>query len=185
MQQEWTPTADQGGMQQWPEDQHNMAMQYAGADSNQMWGQMQSNEHWAVPMEQPQMQQQYPYAQQQFQQDLTPMVGQQSPQGFMPQSQMGAMMPEMALQTPQAQYAMPQSQMSPMLPDMAMQTPQMPQMQMAQMQMAPSPVSSSATPTDVDRCMAFVLGDSQLSEDKDLVALQLKAAAELQQCYED
>jgi len=191
--QEWstaqmTPTAALGAPQ-WPQDQHGMAMQYAGVgDSDQMWGnagQMQGNECWGVSMDPSQMPQQYPYAQQshQFQQPMLPqeitqmqsMSVQQSPEVFMPHNSTPtmAMMPEMDMQTLQVQQVQ-------------MLTP----MHAQHLQMAPSPTSvmssGSGSPTDIERCMAIVLpGAGQFPCDKDSVAAQLQAMAEAQGIYED
>jgi len=206
--QEWhkAPTAAQGqGIPpQWPEDQYNMAMQYAGdGDSNQMWssaGQMQSNACWGVPMDPPSMAPQYPYAQQphQFQQtmlpqdlaQMSPMAGQQSPQAFMQQSQMPPIMSEMAMQTQQHMQMVPsmtehlQMASSP-TPSSTCGSGTFPNA-FSMPQMASSPTSGSGGPVDIDRCMAIVMpGAGYTHVTADLVAAQLKAMAETQGCYED
>jgi hypothetical protein len=81
--------------------------------------------------------------------------------------------------TPMPMHMMPQVGMD--LPQM-----QMPQMPIVHSQMPPLVANGDGSPTEIDRCMAIVMpGTTEQSCDKDLVALQLRAAAELQQCYED
>jgi len=212
--EEWTPTAAQGqGIPaQWPQDQYNISMQYAGdGDSNQMWtssGQMQSNACWGMPMDPPQMTPpqmapQYPYAPQLQQtmlpQDLTqmsPMAGQQPPQAFL--QQMPLMLPEMAMQTPQVQQLQTAPSPTPSSTNgtgtfpnaFSMQQVQLPQMQncgdsAASLQGQMTPQSQIGVMVPQMPLMQVQSPQMENCGDSALMALQLKAAAELQECYED
>jgi len=59
-------------------------------------------------------------------------------------------------------------------------------MGMPQMQ-APTPkMNGDGAPAEIDRCMAIIMPEAaQFQGDKDFMALQLRAAAECCQCYED
>jgi hypothetical protein len=111
--------------------------------------------------------------------------------------QQGEFWPEQQHQQMTTQLPNPQMQMpfAPCLPQYTQQvqqhTLQMPQVGLAQMHVQPmqmaqtqlTPVGDS-TPTEFDRCMAIVMPDmSQLPCDKDVMAAQLRAAADCR--YED
>jgi len=65
------------------------------------------------------------------------------------------------------------------------QQPMSAMMQPVQMPQVSTPPAWEAVPTDIERCMAIVMPQSaQFPCDKDLMAAQLKAAADCQ-CYED
>lgn len=125
--------------------------------------QMQGNECWGVPFEQYQTERlQCQYVQQQ-------MMTQEVPQ------MMTMANPQMMVR-PTPQQTADQELMLPTAPHIATQ----------QIQMTPmSFMSGDSTPSDVDRCMAFLMTQgSNLQCDKDIMAAQLKAAADCQ-CYED
>jgi len=161
MKQEWSglqaPSAPARGFlpKQQPECQSAAMMQCQG-DAQRMWngtGQMQSNDGWCSPMNQPHMNQ----------------LQMQSQQPYVPQQMMSqSMPPQMPPQVFQDQ-AQQQAQLM-----QGGQSPHMPQMAAPQMQ------------ADLNRCMAIVMPQpAQFEGDRELMALQLKAAAELQQCYQD
>jgi len=189
MKQDWNaaqaPSAHAQGFL--PQQQmQNSQQTWNGDDGQQMWngaGQMHGNGGWGVPASQPQMPMQHMYAQQVSPLEQQAMPSQQQDQMLMYQSQMPQQVQTAQMQMPQMQ--MPQMEM----PQMQMPQMQMPQMQMQQMQQMemPTPTASGdSTPADVDRCMAIINPQAgQFPYDKDLVALQLRAAAECQQCYED
>lgn len=184
-----------------------MAMDYGVASDQLMWSgqeQMPSDEFWGASMTSPQ----YPHMQQgpvqevpdfyqqpmvpQSQELLLPVIPQhysetQSMMQMGPMTPHGQMAPhcQMGPMTPQ-EHMTPHSQMGPMTPQMPLMTPQMPLMQVHLPQMQNCGERSPA------ECMAMVMPGaaaqfpgSNAPIDKDLMALQLKAAAELQQCYED
>lgn len=175
MKEDWntTPMASapaQGYLVQQPDQMQNAPMQYDYAmagDAQQLWmgtEQMPGSEMWGVQMDQGQFQHQMP----QFQEQM--------PQ--MPMSQTPMPMHEQTLQMMQMQQMQ--------LPQM--QAPQMepPQVHLSQVQSTTpmSMVSGDSTPSDIDGYMAFLMPQAA-GEDKEFMALQLKAAAELNQCYED
>lgn len=184
MKQEWnaaqTPSAHNQGFLPQPQMQ-NGQQTWNGDDGQQMWngaGQMHSNGGWGVPVSQPQMSMQCMYTQQ-----VSPL----EQQGMQSQQHEQMVMYQMPEQVQTAQMPMPQMQM-PQMEMPQLQTPQMPmtQMQMPQMEMTTPTASGDSTPADFDRCMAIINPQAgQFPYDKDLVALQLRAAAECQQCYED
>jgi len=192
-----------------------MTMPYGGVDQMWSGaGQMQSNDYCGVPMptqypcvQQVPMQMLPQMAMQQPTMQMVPMAqGEQSPQMHMPQMQMSQMqMPQMPMQ----QMQMPQMGMSPVQTPTAsgqstptgMQTPveQQIQMQMQmqmqtqmQMQMPTPTASGESTPTGMQtpaesvrsECMAMLMPQgSQVT--CDMLAAQLQASAESQNCYED
>lgn len=83
----------------------------------------------------------------------------------------------------QPQMAVPMmSQMQPQPAQVQAQVPMF-EMPMCQMQVPPQAQSCESTPTDFDRCMAICMPQTA-QFDKDLMAAQLKAAADCQR-YED
>jgi hypothetical protein len=192
---------------QQPEMQNGAVMQYdsqyeyaLAGDGQHMWsgaGQMQSNDCWQVPVDQTDYTSQCAYMQQvpQMQQqmaspEISQLLGMTDQLSMPPQAQQ-QMQVQMPFQVQQSQF----QQMAPMAMDeqsmqmLQMQSPQMQLPQLPQMELPQTPMSQmsgESTPCDIDRCMAIVMPqDSQSQCDRDFMALQLKAAAELQQCYED
>lgn len=173
MKQDWSAmprsTAPaQGFLCQQPQVQQDTMMPYAMAeDSQQMWngvGQMQGSDCWDASYNQAQMPMESMYAQQ-FQQQHDPTVMQYQ------------MMPQMAMQDPAQMLQMPQCEQSPMCGNMCNMPLELPQMAMSQVQLSPI-ASGESTP-------AFSCMSEPEPCDADLMALQLRAAAELNQCYED
>lgn len=184
---------------------------WAGAgqtQSNECWQASVDQTHFAsqcAHMEQaPQLQRQMPLPVQDQCQQLIEMtdhllMAPQAQQHQMQQQMPFQARPQMIAQQPQVQQMTPtamdeqtihmfqmQSQQMhlPQLPHMDL--PQTPMSYMSGEQTPMSHISGASTPSDIDRCMAIVMPTaSQLVCDRDLMALQLKAAAELQQCYED
>lgn len=151
MKQEWNgltaPSAPaQGFLPKQLDCQSASIMQYPGTgEGQQIWngtGQMQSNDGWCSPVNQPQMQLQQPYMPQQMMSQ--PMPQQLPPQVFQDQVQLmhGGESPHAA------QMAAPQMQ------------------------------------ADASSCPANTMPPAE-QQDLEFMALQLKAAAELQQCYQD
>lgn len=90
----------------------------------------------------------------------------------------------------QSFMAMQQQQQQPQMMMVQVAVPQMPQPQMQQSMQAPlvqsqQMASGDTTPTNFDRCMAVCLPQGQTTADNDLMTLQLRAAAELTERYED
>jgi hypothetical protein len=174
---------------------HSSPMSYASAaDGQMMWN---TSDYWPAQMEHAQasgtycpMQQMLPQGQ-----DLGQMQHFQCHQQYV--QPMPPQTPVEHLQLPHMQLPQPATQMgplgqapiaadgSPQMPQMQVQPMQMPQMQVPQMQV-PIAANTDALPTELDRCMAIVMGQSaaQTQCDKDMLAAQLKATADCQ-CYED
>jgi len=151
---------------------------YSG-QGDQMWngmGQMQANDYCGAPMQS--------HYQQVPMEHMMSMPPQQMYPGagpiFEPPQPMQPMLPQM-----------PPMQMVPLM--QAEQSPHMAQMPQPAMQALTPTASSSygSTPTEMDsvraECMAIVMPQDSpfFPVDKDLLALQLKASAELCNCYED
>merc|ERR1711865_496226 len=158
---------------------------------------------WGAPVDPSQMQCSYAQASQLQQQmmhqsdlsQMTPMLDQQWG-GPMPLQE--AMPYEMMSQMQDP--LVPSMQTLPMTADeqslqmLQMTQLQLPQMQLPQMEFPPTPMSQVSTTAsdnrtprdvDIDQCMANVLPQaSPYACDRDLIAAQLRAAAECQ-CYED
>jgi len=175
MKQDWSamPKSSapaQGFLCQQPQVQPETMMPYAmGDDSQQMWnamGQMQGTDCWDTSYNLSQMPMESMYAQQFQQHD--PTVMQQPHMQYQ-------MMPQMAMQDPSQMLQMPQCDQSAQMCNMPLE---LPQMAMAQVQMSPT---ASGESTPAFSCMS----EPQEPCDADLMALQLRAAAELNQCYED
>jgi len=188
------------------EMQSAVGMQYmSGYDGQQMWmgaEQMQNNQCWGTPVEQAQyqympqvpqgqpqhmqMSMQMPYAMMAEPQQMASMnLDEQSLQVLQMQQPQQLQLPQMQgtqLEWPQT----PMSQMQTGTPTMSAQGNLTPMSQMQTATPTMSMMSGESTPSEMDRCMAIVMPQTQQFQcDKDLMALQLKAAAELQQCYED
>lgn len=170
MKNEWNaprPAADvQCVLSQQSDMQHGMfTTGMEGADAQQNWNGAGHN-YWYVPMEQPQM---------------------------LPMEQASMEQPNVFAMEQPMMFGMEQPQMSPQCPYMqqpVVQLPpqalsQAPLLQQCQAQTPTSTVSTEATPTEIERCMAIIMPQSaQFPCDKELMAAQLKAAADCQ-CYED
>lgn len=209
MKHEWGPNAMQVSASQQPEAPNSMMLQYSsGYESQQMWmgvESMQGNEYWGSQIDQSQC----AYMQQgtHFQQpaEMSHMMMPTSDQSLMlpmpqqSQSQMSfPVMSPMHTQQSQLQQAVHMAPMTfndqPMqMLEMQSTQPQLPQMQqqglppvsMAQVHVSTPMANGDNTPSEIDRCMAMVMPQSsQFAHDKDLLAAQLRAAADCQ-CYED
>jgi len=182
---------DQGYMAHQSGLQNGTAMDYGmRTDSQLLYSgqeQMPSDEFWGTSMNSPQ----YSHIQQGPMQEVPDFYQQQmvpQPQELLlplmlrNHSEAPSMM-QMGSMTPHGQTP----QMGPMTAQMGPMTPHMPwmQMQVPQMELGNLGERSPA------ECMAIVMPGagqfpgSTVPIDKDLMELQLKAAAELQQCYED
>jgi len=194
--QEWNPMAqDETFWYQQANAQNGAAMHY---DAQLIWSgpeQMQGNDCWSTSMNQSQMATQYSYMQQapelQLQSpellQMSPMMTPQQPE--IQQMQQGAQMPQMQVAMEmtgsQMQTTMFATSSDNMQADFdrqqfLQQTQQMPQMPTSMLA-----TGSDGMPAEFDRCMAIVMpGTAQFQGDKDLMAAQLRAAADCQ-CYED
>jgi len=135
---------------------------YADYYAQYMWNgqdQMASDDWWGASMNSQQ------YMQQGHMQEMPEYYQQQ----MAPQPQ-ELLLPAMS---PHQHETPTMMQMSPMTPQMGAMTPQ------GECQQGP-PMQMQAPQTEL-----VIPGAAQLSGDADLMALQLKAAAELQECYED
>lgn len=191
-----------GYLPQQAEMQNGAVMQFdytMQADSQAMWaasGQMQGNECWEVPLVD-----QTDYSSQCTYVHHTPQIQQQQilpdcPQlmamsGHPPMPPQAQQQPQMPLQLPfqgQQMAAMAMDDPSPHMLNMPSPHGQMQLSHLLQMDLPQTPmsqISSESTPSEIDRCMAIVMPQaSQFACDRDLMAAQLKAAADCQ-CYED
>lgn len=142
-------------------------------------GQMQNNDSWGSCMQQHPFMQQAPTMPQQMPQQTAQSSEQQLVPAMHPQ-QPQMMMVQVSVPTPQVQQSM---QMMPVPCNHGVQTAQSPQVQ--QLQMSVPMMSGENSPADFNRCMAICMPQAaQFPCDKDLMAAQLKAAADCQR-YED
>lgn len=145
-------------------------------DGQQMWGgeYVQDADCWQVGANQPQVLPNYNYSQHGAQ--LMPQMVQQIVPGEMAQTSQAQMASQMSsIQQVQLPNMHLQQQLA-VLPATA------PHMQMPEQLMHTEGIDKAAT--ELDRCMAIVMPQAQFACDKDLMAAQLKAAADCQY-YED
>lgn len=183
MKPEWPSAEAQSYFPQQTDVQSSMAMSCPAGNDAQLWGgtgQVQNNDYWdwGASMEHAQMSTPMDQLQWNASNGTVPYM-QQVPMVQLPQS------PELLHMTPMPGQQSP----LPIAPQALMQPAQMPQVAVQVSPQEQFPLSTcmggDATPTDIERCMAIIMPpSSQLLCDKDLMAAQLKAAADCQ-CYED